>query len=267
MSTKFKNLKNDLQDLEQEVDDSVMGTSTNASSGNSKVANYILLFAFIATLLFYTGDRIGSFFQDLNPLAIEQLSEEITDAVQSFNEYDPELLQGMRDWMEDLGYGVLTDEELSALRDEGVTATQTQALHDIGYTDITLEQLVELQRGDVTANYISGIRDAGYTEAATFEDFIDLQRADVSARYASMMKGLGYDLSIDQLAQTRRSGVTAFFTSNMMDLGYTLEELTVENLIRMRSIGVDHETAAALMDERGERLTVDELIRYEISNQ
>lgn len=178
MSTKFKNLKNDLQDLEQEVDDTVMGTSTNSSSGNTKVANYILLFAFVATLLFYAGNRIENFFEGFQGID-NPISEQIQDAVQSLGEYDPELLQGMRDWMEDMGYGVLTDAELSALRDEGVTATQTQAFHDIGYQP-TLEQLVELER------------------------------ADVSTTYASMMQELGYNLTVEDLAETRRNGVTAF---------------------------------------------------------
>ncbi len=237
MSTKFKNLKNDLQDLEQEVDDSDMGTTTNSSSGNSKVANYILLFAFIATLLFFTGNRLGNFFGSINPAAIEQLSDEFSDAVQSLNEYDPELLQGMRDWMEDLGYGVLSDAELSALRDEGVTATQTQEFHDIGYQP-TLEQLV------------------------------DLERADVSTTYAGMMQELGYDLTVDELAETRRNGVTAFFTSNMMDLGYTIDEMPVDELIGMRRVGVDHEMAEELIRQRaGQKPTVDELKRYAISNQ
>lgn len=235
MSTKFKNLKNDLQDLEQDVDDSAIGTSTNSSSGNSKVANYILLFAFVATLLFYAGNRVENFFEGFEGLD-NPIAEQFSDAVNSLGEYDPELLQGMRDWMTDLGYGVLTDEELTALRDEGVTATQTQAFHDIGYQP-TLEQLVELER------------------------------ADVSTTYAGMMRELGYDLTVEELAETRRNGVTAFFTSNMMDLGYTLEEMTVEELIGMRRVGVDHEMAEDLIEERRVRPTVEELKRYAISNQ
>lgn len=235
MSTKFKNLKNDLQDLEQEVDDTVMGTSTNSSSGNTKVANYILLFAFVATLLFYAGNRIENFFEGFQGID-NPISEQIQDAVQSLGEYDPELLQGMRDWMEDMGYGVLTDAELSALRDEGVTATQTQAFHNIGYQP-TLEQLVELER------------------------------ADVSTTYASMMQELGYNLTVEDLAETRRNGVTAFFTSNMMDLGYTIDEMPVDELIGMRRVGVDHEMAQDLIEERRVKPTVDELKRYAISNQ
>jgi len=139
--------------------------------------------------------------------------------------------------MEDLGYGVLSDAELSALRDEGVTATQTQEFHDIGYQP-TLEQLV------------------------------DLERADVSTTYAGMMQELGYDLTVDELAETRRNGVTAFFTSNMMDLGYTIDEMPVDELIGMRRVGVDHEMAEELIRQRaGQKPTVDELKRYAISNQ
>jgi len=228
MSTKFKNLKNDLQDLEQEVEGSVRGgTSTGSSSGNSKVANYILLFAFVAVLLFYAGNRISGVVGDINP---------IEDIVQAIEEPSNDIIEGMGNWMEDMGYGQLTREELLALRSEGVTATYTSQIRDVGY-EPTLEQLVELQR------------------------------ADVSATYARMMNELGYDLTVDQLSETRRNGVTAYFTSNMMDLGYTLEELTVDELIGMRSVGVDHEMAEDLIAERGERPTIAELKRYAISNQ
>ncbi len=229
MSTKFRNLKNDLKDLENETEDSDLGMSSKSTSGGSKTANYILVIAFVVTLVFYAGNRVSNFFSDFeNP---------ISEVVQSFNEYDADLLTGMGEWMEDMGYGTLTNEELTALRDEGVTATETQRLHDIGYTDITLEQLVELQD------------------------------ADVSATYASMMQELGYEFSIDDLIETRRNGVTANFTSRMMDLGYTFEELTKENLMRMRSIGVTDRIAERLIEERGERPTIDELVRYRISNQ
>lgn len=229
MSTKFRNLKNDLKDLENETEDADIGMSSKSTTSGSKTANYILVIAFVVTLVFYAGNRISNFFSDFdNP---------ISEVVQSFNEYDADLLTGMGEWMADMGYGTLTNEELSALRDEGVTATETQRFHDIGYTDVTLEQLVELQD------------------------------ADVSSTYASMMKELGYEFTIDDLIETRRNGVTANFTSRMMDLGYTFEELTKENLMRMRSIDVTDRLAERLIEQRGERPTIDELVRYRISNQ
>ena len=239
MSTKFNNLKNDLQDLEQNNRDDITGNTTQSSSRNGKIANYILFFAFIAMFVFFIGNRLSDFDNFLTPF--DEITEEFSDVVDSFNSYDPELLEGMREWMDDLGYGTLTNEELSELRDEGVTATQTQAFHDIGYQP-TLDQLVELGR------------------------------ADVSSTYASMMQELGYDLSIDELAETRRSGVTAYFTSKMMDLGYSLQDLTVKELIAMANVGVTHEMAEELIknrstEERGTLPAIPELKRYAISNQ
>ncbi|MFY0698488.1 MAG: hypothetical protein JXR11_11590 [Balneola sp.] len=227
MSTKFRNLKNDLKDLEDDTVSQLNQGSLDKSSNSGKLSNYILLFAFIATLTFYVGSRIDY-------SGINDLPERIEQAI---NEPNEELLQGMGTWMTDMGYGELSREELIDLRREGVTATETQKLHDIGYTDITLNQLVEFQN------------------------------AGVSADYARMMKELGYDLSIEEVAETRRAGVTAYFTSRMMDLGYTKEELTKENLMRMSGVNVTDRTAARLIEQRGERPTIDELVRYRISNQ
>lgn len=229
MSTKFKNLKNDLEDLEDggQFDIDSSGSSSKAKT-NSKLANYILLFAFIASLTFYAGSRINFPSFSLNP---------IETIVQNFNQPSEDLLNRMGAWMEEMGYGTLSHEELIELRREGVTATYTSQIREAGYTDVTLEELVELQN------------------------------ANVSATFARMMKELGYELTVQDLAELRRGGVTAFFTSNMMDLGYLPEELTKENLIRMRSVGVTHQLAESLMEESGARLSVDELIRYRISNQ
>ncbi len=258
MSTKFRNLKNDLQDLENDSSESGIGISPKSGGGGSKTANYILVIAFVATLIFYAGNRVSNFFTDIgNP---------ITEAIESFNEYDPDLLAGMGEMMEDMGYGVLSDAELSALRDEGVTATETQRFHNLGYTDLTLDQVVDLSNAGVSASETQEFFDVGY-DNLTVDQLIDLENAEVSATYASMMKELGYTLTVDDLVTTRRNGVTAYFTSRMMDLGYTFEELTKENLVRMRNIGVTDGLAERLTEERGARPTVDELIRYRISNQ
>ncbi|MAB66378.1 MAG: hypothetical protein CL662_06025 [Bacteroidetes bacterium] len=227
MSTKFRNLKNDLKDLEDDTVSQLNQGRLDKNSNSGKLSNYILLFAFIATLVFYVGSRID--YSGIN---------DIPDRIeQAISEPSEDLLLGMGAWMTEMGYGELSREELINLRREGVTATETQQLHDIGYTDITLDQLVELQN------------------------------AGVSSDYARMMKELGYSLTIEELAETRRAGVTANFTSRMMDLGYTKEELTKENLMRMRGVNVTDGIAARLMEQRGERLTVDELVRYRISNQ
>lgn len=229
MSIKFKNLRNDLEDLEEESNtDMGSGSSVLESSSGSKVANYILLLAFIATLVFYAGSKINFPTFDINP---------IESFVQELNQPDEDLLNRMGARMEEMGYGLMTHEELTALREEGVTATYTSQIRDVGYSDVTLGELIALQN------------------------------ADVSGTFTRMMKELGYELSIQDLIDLRNADVTAFFTSNMMDIGYTKEELTKDNLIRMRGIGVTHQQAKRLMEESGTRLSVDELIRNRISNQ
>lgn len=258
MSTKFRNLKNDLKDLENETANSDMGISSKPSSDKSKTANYILVIAFVVTLVFYAGNRVNSFFADFeNPL---------TEMVDSFSEYDADLIAGMGEWMEELGYGVLSVEELSSLRDDGVTATETQRLHDIGLTALTLEEVRELSRAGVSASEIAQFQDIGYSDI-TVEQLIALENTDASPTYARMMKELGYTFTADEVAETRRNGVTANFTSRMMDLGYSFEELTKENLMRLRSVEVTDQLAERLIEERGERPTIDELVRYRISNQ
>lgn len=227
MSTKFKNLRNDLKDLEDGGQLDIDSNQTTITpGGSSKLANYILLFAFIATLTFYAGSKFN--ISEFNP---------INNIVQEFTQPSEDLLQGMGVWMEDMGYGMLSREELIDLRSAGVTATYTSQIREIGYTDITLEQLV------------------------------DLKRVDISATYARMMKELGYDLTPEDLVTLRNNSVTAFFTSNMLDLGYTLEELSKENLIRLRSVGVTQADAENLLRTKGEKPSVEELIRYRISNQ
>jgi|AntRauTorckE6833_2_1112554.scaffolds.fasta_scaffold02965_3 hypothetical protein len=230
MNTKFKNLRNDLEDLEAQGQFNLEDRATPGAqrSSSSKLANYILLFAFLASLVFYAGSKISFPTFDVNP---------IENFVQELNQPDEDLLNRMGAWMTEMGYGELSQEELIELRSEGVTATYTSQIRDAGYTEVTLGELVALQN------------------------------AGVSGTFAGMMRELGYEFSVQDLLDLEGAGVTAFFTSNMLDLGYTMEELTKENLIRLANFGVSHQLAERLMDERGQRLTVDELIRNRISNQ
>ncbi len=229
MSTQFRKLKNDLKDIEKDSINELSGGVDSGGESNSKLSNYILLFAFIATLAVYTGSQFN--FSNWNIIA------PFSETFNAINAPSEDLLDRMGAWMTEMGYGVLSHEELIELRSEGVTATYTNGIREVGYTDVTLEQLVELQR------------------------------ADVSDTYARMMKELGYELTIDELIQTRNNNLTAAFTSRMLDLGYTKDELTKENLMRLSSLGVTSNLAERLAEERDARPTIEELVRYRISNQ
>ena len=253
MATRFKNLKNDLEDFESDYSDGKLGSPQEERG--FQFPKYILLFAFLATFGFYALSQI-SFDRifDNNPV----------EFITNLDEPSDDLLNRMGDWMTDMGYGYLDRETLIDLREAGVTATSTNAFRELGYTDLSLEDLKKLGRGDVSPSYASDLIDIGYTDL-TVDQLVDLQNAEVSATFASMMQSLGYELSAEELAQLRRSGVTAFFTSNMNDLGY--ENISTEDLMRMRSIGVTHEMVSERIQEMGRRPSIDEIVRWRISNQ
>lgn len=135
---------------------------------------------------------------------------------------------------------------------------------EMGYTDLTDDDLRSLREDGVTATFISNVRSLGYTEL-TLDDARSLARADASSTFIAMMIELGYDLSVEELVQLRDAGVTAFYTSNIHDLGY--RDVTPEQLIRMQNIGVSTSLIEELQAERGEDIPLEDIIRYRISNQ
>lgn len=135
---------------------------------------------------------------------------------------------------------------------------------EMGYTGLSHDDLRSLRSDDVTATFISNVRSLGFTDL-TLEEARRLARADASSVFMAMMIELGYDLSVDEFVQLRDAGVTAHYTSNIHDLGY--REVTPEELIRMRRIGLSSELIEQLQEERSEDIPLEEIIRYRISNQ
>jgi len=135
---------------------------------------------------------------------------------------------------------------------------------EMGYVDLTDDDLRSLREDDVTATYVSNIRSLGY-EDLTLEDSRRLARADVSSAFTAMMIELGYDLTVDDLVQLRDAGVTAFYTSNIHDLGY--RDVTPDQLIRMQRIGVSTSLIEELQAQQVEDVPLEDIIRYRISNQ
>ena len=233
MTTKFKKLKEQLSNLE---DGELLTKSklskkksslSRSASAGPKWLRYLLFSGFLAVFILYAGIRYVG--------TTEVSLSPIDDFTTWVNQPDQELLEGMGTWMEEMGYTGLTTEDLIALRDQGVTATFTSRIRDLGYTDITLDQVVRLAQNDV------------------------------SSRFAAMMKELGYTLSVDELIQLRQHDVTAYFTSNMHDLGYT--DITQDELVRLRDTGVTASEVEQLIEQRGEQPSIEEIIRYSISNQ
>jgi len=235
MAPKFQKLKDELKSLEQGdmLSQSVMKNNKSNSLFQSGLSSptwlkRILFAGFLGTFLVYAGI---TYVGDSTPTI-----ENPFTAVQNWaNQPDEELLEGMGTWMEEMGYTGLSREDLIELREQGVTATFTSRMRDLGYTDLTLDQIVRLRQNDV------------------------------SSTFAAMMKELGYELSVDELVNLRQHNVTAYYTSNLHDLGYT--DITKEELIRLKDTGVQTSEAQELIEQNGERPSIDELIRHHISNQ
>lgn len=234
MGAKFQKLKEELKTLEQEEMFSQPVAKKDRSSGlfqsgisSPKWLKNILLVGFLGTFLVYAGVT----YIDTSP----SIENPFTVVENWANQPDEDLLNNMGSWMEEMGYTGLSQQDLIELRQQGVTATFTSRMRDLGYTDLTLDQVVRLAQNDV------------------------------SSTFAAMMKELGYNLSVDELVELRQHDVTAYFTSNMHDLGYT--DITKEELIRLKDTGVEPSEAQQLIEQNGERPTIEELIRYHISNQ
>ncbi len=159
----------------------------------------------------------------------------VESVINSTSEPSQDLLNRMNDLMVEMGYLNLTDDDLRSLRADGVTAT-----------------------------YISNIRALGY-EDLTLDDARRLARADVSSAFTAMMIELGYELDVDDLVELRNAGVTAFYTSNVHDLGY--RDVTKEQLIRMQTIGLTTSLIEELQSQQVEDIPLEDVIRYRISNQ
>ena len=249
MTAKFNKLKEQLKNLE--TGDNLSNSRITKNRNRSKVSRlstpnwlrYALFIGFFGVFTAYAAyNYLGS--------NITISTGGFEDLVSWVDQPDEDLLEGMGSWMEEMGYTGLTREDLIELREQGVTATYTSRIRDLGYTDITLEEVTRLAQNDV------------------------------SSTFAAMMKELGYDLSVEQMVQLRQHDVTAYYTSNLHDLGYV--DITPEELIRLRNTGVTTEEVERLISERqaagngdgtdvaGENQslpTIEELIRYHISNQ
>lgn len=233
MTTKFKKLKeqlNNLEDGELLTNSKLSRSSSRLASGSSagpKWFRYLLFSGFFAVFIMYAGIKYVG-----TPSISTNPIGELTTWI---NQPDEELLQGMGSWMEEMGYTDLSREDLIELREQGVTATYTSRIRDLGYSSLTLDEVVRLAQNDV------------------------------SSQFAAMMKELGYELTVDDMVQLRQHNVTAFFTSNMHDLGYT--DITQEELIRLKDTGVSASEVERLIEQQGSQPTIEEIIRYHISNQ
>lgn len=228
-------LKNSLNDTQRTLDEEPSQTSMSTSRPKPKKRRLRAIFGVVVLLAVIVSLESVISDEPTNLSFLDDIGDGITE-VMSRAQYSEELLEGMGSWLVEMGYGEYTKEQLIQLRDQGVTATYISRIRDLGYENVTIDEIVRM---------------------------ID---HDVSARFARMMHELGYDdLGVEDLIRLRDHDVTAHFTSNLHDLGYS--EVSAEELIRLKDVGVSINTVKKLLAAREELPSVEEIIRYQISNQ
>lgn len=232
-------MRNDLEDSKRSsksnfINDmdsnSLIRSNEHYESGTRRFFRNFLIITFVVVFGIYT---IQAFEDDTPTLPdIESVSSALSNS-----RYSSSLLDGMGKMMAEIGYADLSTEELIDLRNHGVTATFATRMYNIGYRNLTVDELKKLGENNVTETF------------------------------ASMMKELGYNLTVDDLVELKIGKVTAHFTSNLHDLGYT--NITKDELLRLRSVGITIDMVKKyIRDNQAIVLpTVEELIRYRISNQ
>jgi hypothetical protein len=207
---------------------SLTQVSDKRSNFSGNLIRGFLFGAFLVTFLMFVGYQLD------NNNSINDASSTISNGLAA-DFSGNSLIKEMGEWMDRMGYKNLSPQELSDLRKKGVTATFTSKIRDLGYNP-------------------------------TLEELVLLSKHDVSATFASMMHSLGYtSLTIDDLIRLRTHDVTAHYTSNLHDLGY--KEITADDLIRLKDAKVSVSMVKKLNKDRLQLASIDELVRYGISNQ
>lgn len=228
MSTTFRNKNNSGNDrLDDYLNKAEERAAQKRQGEEPKSKNNFVVVLVIVIVGIFLVRNAGNV--NLNPIDL------ITQTAMIAQQPSEDLLNRMNSRMVEMGYAGLNHDDLTELRNEGVTATYISNVRGLGFTDLTVNEAVQL------AN------------------------ADASSAFMAMMIELGYDLSVEDFVRLRQAGVTANYTSRVHDLGY--RDVTVDQLVRMQRIGLSTSLIERLHQERGEDVELEEIIRYRISNQ
>ncbi|MFN2373349.1 MAG: hypothetical protein ABR545_06015 [Cyclonatronaceae bacterium] len=236
MNQKTPRYKNQLRDIDGSSEDSIIDPDMEDSkkdirkknvSGRKNFRNLLAILVLGLMLIFIIRDPLNL---TINPFNVFKTETSLFSSGPSV-----ELLSSMNARMIEMGYTGLSHDDLRELRGNGVTATYVSNLRAIGFTELTLEEAVKLAKANATTAYIS------------------------------MLIELGYNLTVEEIVMLRDARVTAHFTSNVHDLGF--RDVTLDQLVRLSRIGVTVPLIKRLQAERGEDISLEEIIRYRISNQ
>jgi beta-lactamase regulating signal transducer with metallopeptidase domain len=159
------------------------------------------------------------------------------------------------------GYKNLSVDDLVRLKNVGVDGALIDAAVRYTGSRPSVETLVRMASVGVDAEYLSHLQASGYPRMA-LEDVIRMRAVGVDPSYIHDMTAVLHTRpSIEQLTQLRALGVDAGYVRSFAQLGY--DKLSPNDLMRLRAVGVDADYVRMLRSKGigGSGLSVDDLIR------
>jgi beta-lactamase regulating signal transducer with metallopeptidase domain len=159
------------------------------------------------------------------------------------------------------GYRNLSVDDLVRLKNVGVDGGLIDAAVRYNGARPSVETLVRMASVGVDADYLNNLQASGYPRMG-LEDVVRIRAIGVDPIYIrDMIAALHTKPTIEQLTQLRALGVDADYVRSLAQLGY--DKLTTEDLTRLRAVGVDADYIRLLRSKGigGNGLSVDDLIR------
>lgn len=135
-------------------------------------------------------------------------------------------------------------------------------LASAGYTNLTADQLIELKSLDITGDYIRGVEEAGFPHP-TVRELVQLRSLNVQPDYIRALRAHYGQLGIEDIVRLKALGVTPEYAAQMANAGYP--NLSARELERLRAVGVDPAFVERANAHGFHNLSVDQLIRLKIS--
>lgn len=159
------------------------------------------------------------------------------------------------------GYKNLSVDDLVRLKNVGVDGELIDAAVRYSGSRPSVETLVRMASVGVDADYLNHLQSSGYPRMS-LEDVIRMRSVGVDPEYIrDMNAALHSKPTIEQLTQMRALGVDADYIRSFAKLGY--DKLSPNDLMRLRAVGVDAGYVRMLRSKGigGSGLSVDDLIR------
>ena len=159
------------------------------------------------------------------------------------------------------GYKNLSVDDLVRLKNVGVDGGLIDAAVRYSGSRPSVEMLVRMASVGVDSDFLNNLQSSSYPRMP-LEDVVRMRAIGVDPSYIRDMTAVLHTKpSIDQLTQLRALGVDPDYVRSLVQVGY--DKLSPNDLMRLRAVGVDADYVRLLRSKGigGSGLSVDDLIR------